>query len=119
MLEQVFLVADVFVAGHQPHILGERGDTMLVPILFEPIDEPRSLGQHQSCLMAWLVVLGCPVLDHLVERYRIIAGGHALNRLIEDINPARASVQQFLDLQVNRFDLVIPGELVGRAARSL
>jgi MFS transporter, DHA2 family, multidrug resistance protein len=32
------------------------------------------------------------------------------NRLIEDINPARASVQQFLDLQVNRFDLLIPGD---------
>jgi hypothetical protein len=32
------------------------------------------------------------------------------NRLIEDINPARASVQQFLDLQVNRFDPLIPGD---------
>jgi DHA2 family multidrug resistance protein len=29
------------------------------------------------------------------------------NRLIEDINPARASVQQFLDLQVHRFDPLI------------
>jgi MFS transporter, DHA2 family, multidrug resistance protein len=32
------------------------------------------------------------------------------NRLIEDINPARASVQQFLDLQINRFDPLIPGD---------
>jgi DHA2 family multidrug resistance protein len=32
------------------------------------------------------------------------------NRLIEDINPARASVQQFLDLQVNRFGSLIPGD---------
>jgi DHA2 family multidrug resistance protein len=30
--------------------------------------------------------------------------------LIEDTNPARASVQQFLDLQVNRFDLLISGD---------
>jgi len=30
--------------------------------------------------------------------------------VIEDINPARASVQQFLDLQVNRFDPLIPGD---------
>src|SRR4051794_31051766 len=32
------------------------------------------------------------------------------NRLIEDINPARASVQRFLDLQINRFDPLIPGD---------
>src|SRR6266567_4031843 len=31
------------------------------------------------------------------------------NRLIEDINPARVAVQQFLDAQVNRFDPLIPG----------
>jgi DHA2 family multidrug resistance protein len=32
------------------------------------------------------------------------------NRLIEDINPARASVQRFLELQVNRFDSLVPGD---------
>jgi DHA2 family multidrug resistance protein len=32
------------------------------------------------------------------------------NRLIENINPARASVQRFLDLQANRFDPLIPGD---------
>ena len=32
------------------------------------------------------------------------------NRLVEDINPARASVQRFLDLQINRFDSLIPGD---------
>ena len=30
--------------------------------------------------------------------------------MIEDINPARASVQHFLDFQVNRFDPLIPGD---------
>jgi DHA2 family multidrug resistance protein len=32
------------------------------------------------------------------------------NRLIEDINPARAAVQQFLDAQTSRFDSMIPGD---------
>ena len=32
------------------------------------------------------------------------------NRLVEDINPARASVQQFLETQTNRFDSLIPGD---------
>jgi MFS transporter, DHA2 family, multidrug resistance protein len=32
------------------------------------------------------------------------------NRLIENINPARAEVQHFLELQVNRFDPLIPGD---------
>ena len=32
------------------------------------------------------------------------------NRLIEDINPARAAVQQFLDAQTNRFDAVVAGD---------
>jgi DHA2 family multidrug resistance protein len=32
------------------------------------------------------------------------------NRLIEDINPARAAVQQFLEAQTNRFDSLIPGD---------
>ncbi|HJU15757.1 MAG TPA: DHA2 family efflux MFS transporter permease subunit [Stellaceae bacterium] len=32
------------------------------------------------------------------------------NRLIEDINPARARVQQFLEAQTSRFDLLIPGD---------
>ena len=32
------------------------------------------------------------------------------NRLIENINPARAEVQRFLELQVNRFDPLIPGD---------
>jgi DHA2 family multidrug resistance protein len=31
------------------------------------------------------------------------------NRLIEDINPARSAVQQFLDAQTNRLDSLIPG----------
>ena len=30
------------------------------------------------------------------------------NRLIEDINPARAAVQQFLDAQTSRLDSMIP-----------
>jgi len=32
------------------------------------------------------------------------------NRLIEDINPARAAVQQFLEAQTSRFDALIPGD---------
>jgi MFS transporter, DHA2 family, multidrug resistance protein len=32
------------------------------------------------------------------------------NRLIENINPARAEVQRFLELQANRFDPLIPGD---------
>ena len=32
------------------------------------------------------------------------------NRLIEDINPARPVVQQFLDAQANRLDPLIPGD---------
>src|SRR5215467_7435630 len=32
------------------------------------------------------------------------------SRLIEDINPARPVVQQFLDAHANRFDLLIPGD---------
>jgi MFS transporter, DHA2 family, multidrug resistance protein len=32
------------------------------------------------------------------------------NRLIEDINPARAPVQRFLDVQVNRLGSLIPGD---------
>jgi DHA2 family multidrug resistance protein len=32
------------------------------------------------------------------------------NRLIEDINPARPAVQQFLETQISRFDSLIPGD---------
>jgi DHA2 family multidrug resistance protein len=32
------------------------------------------------------------------------------NRLIEDINPARPVVQQFLDAQAGRFDPLLPGD---------
>ena len=32
------------------------------------------------------------------------------NRLIEDINPARPAVQQFLDMHANRLDPLIPGD---------
>src|SRR6266568_1224523 len=32
------------------------------------------------------------------------------NRLIEDINPARTVVQQFLETQTQRFDSLIPGD---------
>ena len=32
------------------------------------------------------------------------------NRLIEDINPARAGVQQFLEAQTSRFDSLVPGD---------
>jgi DHA2 family multidrug resistance protein len=41
------------------------------------------------------------------------------NRLIEDINPARAAVQHFLDLQVNRFDSLIPGNSSHAAMKML
>ena len=41
------------------------------------------------------------------------------NRLIEDINPARAAVQQFLDLQVNRFNTLIPGNSSHAAMKML
>src|SRR5580704_17619855 len=37
------------------------------------------------------------------------------NRLIEDVNPARAPVRQFVDAQTSRFDSLIPGD-PGRAA---
>jgi DHA2 family multidrug resistance protein len=40
------------------------------------------------------------------------------NRLIEDINPARQVVQQFLDTHANRFEALIPGD-PGRAAVKL
>jgi DHA2 family multidrug resistance protein len=40
------------------------------------------------------------------------------NRLIEDINPARPAVQQFLEAQTNRLDGVIAGD-PGRAALKL
>src|SRR5438128_1908259 len=37
------------------------------------------------------------------------------NRLIEDINPARPSVQHFLDMQSGRLEALVPGD-TGRAA---
>ena len=37
------------------------------------------------------------------------------NRLIEDINPARAAVQHFLDMQSGRLETLVPGD-AGRAA---
>jgi DHA2 family multidrug resistance protein len=40
------------------------------------------------------------------------------NRLIEDINPARPVVQQFLDAHTNRFESLIPGD-PSRAAVNL
>ncbi|HEV8680614.1 MAG TPA: MFS transporter, partial [Stellaceae bacterium] len=40
------------------------------------------------------------------------------NRLIEDLNPARPVVQQFLDAQTQRFESLIPGD-AGRAALKL
>ena len=40
------------------------------------------------------------------------------NRLIEDINPARAAVQHFLDMQAGRLDALVPGD-TGRAAIKL
>ena len=39
------------------------------------------------------------------------------NRLIEDVNPARPAVQQFLDMQANRFDPTVPDP--SRAAMKL
>ena len=41
------------------------------------------------------------------------------NRLIEDINPARPAVQQFLEAQTNRFDSLIPGDPNHAAIRLL
>ena len=41
------------------------------------------------------------------------------NRLVEDVNPARASVQQFLDAQTSRFDPLIPGDPARAALRML
>ena len=40
------------------------------------------------------------------------------SRLIEDINPARSAVQQFLEAQTNRFESLIPGD-PGQAALKL
>jgi DHA2 family multidrug resistance protein len=41
------------------------------------------------------------------------------NRLIENINPARPAVQQFLETQTNRFDSLIPGDPHQAAVRLL
>jgi DHA2 family multidrug resistance protein len=41
------------------------------------------------------------------------------NRLIEDINPARAAVQQFIEAQTNRFDGLVTGGDPGQAAIKL
>src|ERR1700751_596903 len=41
------------------------------------------------------------------------------NRLIEDINPARASVQRYLDMQVDRFESLIPGDPSHAAMKTL
>jgi MFS transporter, DHA2 family, multidrug resistance protein len=41
------------------------------------------------------------------------------NRLIEDINPARAPVQHFLETQMGRFDSLIPGDPRGAAIKLL
>jgi MFS transporter, DHA2 family, multidrug resistance protein len=41
------------------------------------------------------------------------------NRLIEDINPARPAVQQFLDAQMHRFDGVISGDPMHAAIKLL
>ena len=46
--------------------------------------------------------------------HRLVLGNSARlhfhwNRLIEDINPARPAVQQFLDAQTNRLDSLITG----------
>jgi MFS transporter, DHA2 family, multidrug resistance protein len=41
------------------------------------------------------------------------------NRLIEDINPARAAVQHFLETQMGRFDSLIPGDPRGAAIKLL
>jgi DHA2 family multidrug resistance protein len=40
-------------------------------------------------------------------------------RLIEDINPARPVVQQFLDAQTGRFDTLIPGDPAHAALKLL
>ena len=41
------------------------------------------------------------------------------NRLIEDINPARATVQHFVDTQTGRFDSLIPGDPARAAVKLL
>lgn len=41
------------------------------------------------------------------------------NRLIEDINPARSAVQQFLEAQTNRFDSLIQGDSTRAATKLL
>jgi DHA2 family multidrug resistance protein len=41
------------------------------------------------------------------------------NRLIEDINPARAPVQRFFDFQVGRFGSLIPGDPKHAAVKML
>ena len=41
------------------------------------------------------------------------------NRLIEDINPARSAVQQFMEAQTNRFDALIPGDPARAAVKLL
>jgi len=41
------------------------------------------------------------------------------NRLIEDINPARSAVQQFLDAQTSRFDSLISGDPSRAAVKML
>ena len=41
------------------------------------------------------------------------------NRLVEDINPARSSVQQFIEAQTNRFDSLIAGDSSRAAVRML
>jgi MFS transporter, DHA2 family, multidrug resistance protein len=41
------------------------------------------------------------------------------NRLIEDINPARPAVQHFLDMQMQRFDVVIAGDPARAAVKLL
>ncbi len=41
------------------------------------------------------------------------------NRLIEDINPARAAVQHYLDLQVGRLESLIPGDPGHAAIKTL
>ena len=41
------------------------------------------------------------------------------NRLIEDLNPARPVVSQFLDTQASRFDSLIPGDASAAAVKTL
>jgi len=41
------------------------------------------------------------------------------NRLIEDINPARPVVQQFLDVHSNRLESLIPGDPIRAAIKLL